>query len=494
MKWGVFLLLTAVLFCNSCKSSDPSANNFCSVADCICNENGEKTSSAMLCKNCMAKILSNNKLAYRFNKVREQLIKMGGVGSTKLTDLNDDVMMTVFDFLSMDDIFNLLEAFPVQSFAAIVRDCFRSRYKDHTVRIDEDLTKYSGINFKSEFKPNGIDVYIDRVPDFLRYFGDLFNSLYLRRPSKLCIHYINKYASNSFRELFIDDAENALQHFTKPWENVDDLSIRIDDHFKMCIMVKSGSLSMAHIFPNIKRLSVTIRQTAVMNFMFCSFPKLEYFSFRYVGNSEEQIMEFFKLNPTIKTLRVFKVDKALIINLGRYLPNLETLILEYHNIELPYNMAIISVKNVQIYAPSTIKADSKLTFPNLEWLQIWCVWDISNVWTDFFKKHTHLTHLRMLNVFQEDDQLIQLLNELQNLKKIEFDGQSYPYDLVTPETISQIIRSHEKLETFNFTRYQSNESKLSNLRGEFENEWNFSADYYQLKDVDHVNLVLERKN
>lgn len=508
-------MLIAMLFCNSSMSSELDPVNICSAADCINNENRD-TSSAIMCKDCIAEILSNDDLALRFYELQSELINernkhaanesqhiqnllgenisesadddadlalVNGVRvrRTKFTDLNVDVLMLIFDELTdAIDTFNLL---------TVVPDCFWIKYKDYDIRINE-WHQFEGINFDNEHK--FVKVSTQGATKLLRYFGNVVQELELTAPSNVTIQLINKYASNSLVKLAIDYArEYTFEEFIKPLEKVEQLFIRT------FTIIRPGPLSLEEIFPNLRRLIARFDHDVDSSFLFRKFEHLEHFHFSHESQSRNELAKkFFELNPHIRSVEFARLNQNLCSIISKRLPNLERLAVSTHSFTIERETKIEQVKHFQItHSNMDLEAGSMalLRFPNLQSIRIGCNNYISNTWTNFFRKHDHVVRLQIMHVF-EHRQLIRLLDELPNLTELILQHSSGVAEPVTPETLSQIIKRHQKLETLKLTGFHFNGNQLDNLREEFQNDWKIVTKEYHQDDHDLVNLLFEKNN
>lgn len=136
MGFRVTFLIVAAIFCGSCMSNDSSANQVrtvgknCSVVECINHGNGD-ISSAILCNDCVAKIVCDKDLALRFYEIQSEMMNKSNVKHTTFSDLNLDCVLMIHDELNLLDKVNFLTAYPVKALIDATKNRFRMEYKDY---------------------------------------------------------------------------------------------------------------------------------------------------------------------------------------------------------------------------------------------------------------------------------------------------------------------------------------------------------------------------
>lgn len=95
----VALLFVASLFCNNLLSSVLSSENLCSAPECISSGNSDP-STAYLCKNCVAKVISSGENLRKFRETQQKLKSTNG--KMKMAHIYPDVLAIIFDELTLE--------------------------------------------------------------------------------------------------------------------------------------------------------------------------------------------------------------------------------------------------------------------------------------------------------------------------------------------------------------------------------------------------------
>lgn len=248
--------------------------------------------------------------------------------SVKLTELNDDVLILLFNNLNMTSLLNLAMASPKLS--PIVEDHVRQKYKDIFVTImDTTNPNRNQIDEPTDIKQ--IFVYsLHMTKTLLKYFGSVLKSLLISQNtindanSTAISQEINKYCSKSLTRLHLGSIkEDTLQQFDTPFENVDQLWFDINkDRLKT-------NLSLPELFPNVKELQVNIWKNADVDFLNIQLPKLQSLHVGFPDQSSifaksfESIKILMRNNPQIESLDLFQYFSYFNVKkINELLPNL----------------------------------------------------------------------------------------------------------------------------------------------------------------------------
>lgn len=499
--YSVILLFVIVLFSANCVSSDQSHDR-CPIAECI-NGGNDDLSSAIICNNCTAKILSDNEAALLLREAqRKAQYKMEqktqhishNAPRTRFTDLNVDVLFCVFD--QMDNItsmMHLVDVLPV--LYSIARDSFQRKYKEYTVHVANDTQP----NLFCDDASKLVYVPMKEAPKLLRMFGNGIRTLSVKHPPTIVSQYINKYTRNSLIKIDMIAIENdTFEHLTNSFSAVQLLSLRDK--------VKGAHLPLNHIFPNIRRLEINsnfvIRKND-LNVLFCDFPhltevKMDLF---YKSGDEEIVNEFYLKNPQIKNLEVIFLTPNLCDLLNNHLTNVDNLTILTHDFKIEHEVTLQHVTHFRIirahldFEPRSLQ----LIMPQLKSLRIGYAKLFSDVWVEFARKHKHLKRLEIHGVYFQSwrsEQLNQVINEFPNLKEITLIHENYANYPLKQEFIKKVIESHEWLRKLNLIAFYFNENELNQIRQYFE-DWTIVTEYQnriRAFELKRVNLWFEKKH
>lgn len=185
------------------------------------------------------------------------------------------------------------------------------------------------------------------------------------------------------------------------------------------------------------------------------------------ATNSENVREFIRKNPTIRSLELGLTDWNLII--CEQLPHLEILTLSNFCIDddrVPEeNVKKFQLTNTHIDFPSI----DKLSMPRLDSLNIGYP-DNSNEWMSFFNRHPQIRHLilkeNINHHFIRHEKISVLTANLINLTHVTIE-------IFTAETddIIEFIENHWNLNKFQFAISYLRIDQERALRERFENEW-----------------------
>lgn len=112
----------------------------------------------------------------------------------------------------------------------------------------------------------------------------------------------------------------------------------------------------------------------------------------------------------------------------------------------------------------------------------------------FIKEHKHLTHLEIESVYERENQLSRVIDELPNLIEITVKHLMGVEDVITMHTIIKIIEKNEKLMRLNLFTLYINEMEFKYLQEKFESDWNVVKHHYQPDKRKYLGLSFEKKD
>lgn len=512
MGLSLILLLIAAIFCNRFTSSDPSVKN-CSVAECI-NSGNTDTSSVIICNSCTLKIISNSGRALKFYELQRAITNENGIDRLKLIDLNEDVLMMIFDQLELVDMMRLCDTYREKILSSIARKNFRSRYNSYKISINGS-GDYSDIETNTTTKK--IKVRSENSLQLFRIFGSEIRRLKITHPSHEMMQYINIFMSDSLVSLWLRHGKHdTLHQFSKPFNMVEDFTFSpysYNEDNDGSNRINADHMPLNQIFPNVRRLSLAIYVDEEIDSMYCEFPHLEHFYFYHP--SEQRIpsilAKFFRINPHIQSINLGYLDQNMGNMLNIHLNNLQNLTVRIHSFNILENTTLDHIKHLKIEQcifwynytsmnnllfPSIQSLDISYTqraLPswkfNIEYVQI-----ASSIWAEFGRRHKNVRRLRIADVLEPDHNIIEWMKEYQNLTEIEIEhGTDYTHRVATT-TIYQIIEMNEKLVKLNLLAFCLSDNELNDLEETLESEWHINTHNYHLNGQDLVDLSFEKRN
>lgn len=484
MKLFLILLFASTLLCANCMSSD-SSNKSCSVVECINNGNSD-LSSAIICNECTAKIVSNSEAASLFREVQQ---KMDNNGRIRIADLHTNALQSIFDHLNITEILSLMKLYPSRNILVATKSMFAQRYKDYSMRIEPE--SQLSISFDDDSKC--IEVSSKKAPKMLRLFGNLINDLDVQFPSSIISKYINKYASNSLKRLQIHSVnEETFKHFTKPLKRVKELLVSFDKYREIHI----GHSSFNQLFPSLRQLALYQLDSIDSSSIVCKYPLLERLEISTETENEERIFEeILSKNAQIKAININSLSKNICKAINTHVPSLENLTIESSLSSVEYKTSFEHVKHLEYNDDQFVSSSNldTMSFPRLVSLQIVYTKEMFDQCPVFFRKHEHLSHLKIKNVEgSESHRLTQLLSELPNLTEITIEHQHYAYQEINFETIDEIITNHPKICAINLLSFPVQENEFNNFEKSVEYNWNITSWASNIGMT--FNLRMERKN
>lgn len=490
MRFKLIIVFVFVLLSANCMSNG-SPHKICSVADCINNAKSD-ISSAILCKVCMAKILSNHHTAILLHEIQW---KMNHINRPNLADLNADVLLLIFDQLDILEIINLIKAYPSKQLTAVARYCFRKRYKDYVVHISTPTSAANKKEIEFDDESKIIHILEKTSAKILRYFGYAIENVRIQYLSTVIVEYLNKYTIDSLKKLtLMSIKKDAFVHLTKPFEKLEELSI----HNK----IADEHRPFNEIFPNIRKFSFRIYSKVDINFLLCEFLRLERFEIYYpfeAGN-EELLEKFVRKNPQLQSLVINQLTPNMCSIINKHAPHLTNLTISTSDLSIKKNTIVEHVQHFRISRHNSGYVSeplNKLTFLRLQSLSVVFLQISSVALKEFCKRHknvSQITDLTLEGVYENQERLYELIRELPSLTEITLQHANIVNYRVIPGTIHAILERCENLTKLNLFAFHFGENESNNLRKQFENNWHIIVEYYRRDDQSFVNLSFDKKN
>lgn len=501
------VLFAIVIFGNSCTSSEHSLNTGCLVAQCINGDNGDLSEllSAILCNNCLTKILSNRDIALRFNDIQQQLKsdEMNNYGHKRLDDLNADVMLLIFDELDFIDILSLIKAH--STLLGIAKNTFWRKYRNYAVTIDahENSVEFRAIR-TIEIEWKSIHAYQFKLgKKLLKQFGDVIERIKIMSSSNsfpaqyrmysMFSQWIHKYASN-LKALDLNRINSGtFIHFDRPIEQVQELSF-ISYGWNNNENIKAA-LPLNQLFPNLRVLLMELHFNLNYSFTLCEYSQLDHLKvhLKHVWKEEEFIDTLLSKNRQIKRLDISTWSQNIYNTINKYLQNLEHLTVTKLNEAV--NATFEQVKHFECHNVDD-EAIAGLSMRNLESLRINYHTRINIYLIPFLKRHQSVRHLMVREMCRgESHRFVQLIGAFSNLVEISIETMadiSVLSYVDVCEFIDQIIERHETIEKLNILFYPE-KNAFNLLHQRYAQNWEFAVDHSQHDCENGVYLSLERK-
>lgn len=461
----VLLICVTVLFCSTCIANDSD----CSTAECINNGN-TNLSTVILCNPCAAKALLNSDSSSRIfqQKLRKK--------QKNLSDVNVDVLLSIFEHLDIMDVLNLVKAKPAPTISAAFEQIFWKTYKDYPVHMSADFSRIKNIHFNNETKQ--IRIPLNKAVKLLRIIGSGIRDLVVSFPSANVSQCINKYAGDSLIKLKIENDENSFVYFKQPFEKLVELSFDYSQYNETI----AEQLPLNQQFPQLRRLTLKTYQRIHSDINFCRFQHLEHLKLNNDYLTDNQTELFLRRNPQIRSLDIEILSQNVANIINRHLLNLENLTVSKITIE--NNTRFEHVKYLMVI--SRAEKIHKLSCPRLESLDMKYEQRVDFVqpWVKFFMNHQMLSNLTIRQSSGDyiNPTLFLLTMNTESLSEINVNISD---EYIWFDTISDLIEMHPKLERLNIWNGYFRQNTLDTIQQSFENDWNIVSS--------ERNVCLERK-
>lgn len=284
------------------------------------------------------------------------------LNSVRLDDLNNDVLLEIFDYMEFEDLFNLADS------NLKFRELISHRYAIHKYRVHEKLIKLDSFFVKSEKIDFGDDIIhvgnTAMLSKFLRNFGHLISRLQIEKnindedKFNLICRQIHNYCSESLTEMSLGYNTGFSILWKHPFKKLTKLHLE-----RLSFGSENNINDLPRIFPSLEKLDfgnfINIHTFKCFN---DHFPHLEYVKFPfYQGNSfyEIKIYErFIEANPQIRNVHIRGYNTLDLLRLAsEKLQNIEFLKLnddlEVYPIDLTaeYPISFNKLKKLDFHGP-----------------------------------------------------------------------------------------------------------------------------------------------
>lgn len=389
---------------------------------------------------------------------------------TKITDVNNDCLVRVFEYLSFDDLLSIAEANKRLRQAAgfVFARAFGTRaiylnvtlsYREGTVEVNDERISINDLKTSLQI---------------LRNFGPWIKKLELAyapftfpQRREEVDRYIMKYCAASLTDLELNAlAENSFKDLRKPFSNVEKVRFNFGTLGKKLTQFNRW-------FPKMRCLELMSNQFADSKCIETSFPSLTELmvgaSTESNGLKHENIVRSLSLNRQLTNLSLRSVsDPTLFQSANEYLPNLESLDITWDlKYSFKFNGKKIHFKNVKKVNMCVFTKDNRIplkipfSFNQLEEFRLQTGSQLNKELTDFITKHPAVSKLSIVPRYQFEYQdiseqlLVKITEALPALKEINFAE----HKLSANQAITFIRRTHS-LEHIHFKISKRSEFKL----------------------------------
>lgn len=415
-----------------------------------------------------------------------------GQHKKQLTELNIDVLTIILDHLNVGDLMNLAEV--NTQFAHLAIEHFRHRHYSE-IRFNDFLPANKGVIPKfEEYTDKSIHIAdFEFAQRMIRHFGPEIKRIHIgysnehQFESSTIAQLINKHCESLTHLHLRYTFDNFFRQFSVPFKAVEELGMEISQENVEC-----GILPFNELFPNLRQLHLIMYETVNFHYIICEFPNLEFLRLTIldiVWQQRDQIEAFLRKNAHIRSVSVYDLPHDHLEIINEFLPKIENFTVGQFFI----GNDTVQFKNVKhfSYICSYYKLSSvaKISFPQLQSLQLKYSSLLANEWFEFFKKHNHMQRVHFEVGRDGIDRMTELIAELTNLLELTIECS----DTIHFKRICGIVDSNKQLVKFRFLPVWISKNDLNSMRQRFENEWHVE-DIRSQYAYGKTGLSFERKN
>lgn len=431
----------------------------------------------------------------------KRMIGYDNSNKTKITDLNVDCLLMIFDCLDVSNLLAIAET--NEPFRLLATDVYKRKYSQKSVDITQHSYKEDIIEYSDSFNIEKFD----QISKLFQFFGHLITKVEIHgirteiktglrhifdRTIEHGIKDILKLVNNrtvDLKELILSGREHdPFKYVDKPFSNVETLSL-----FEIKYNTLSGEhLKFNELFPNVRRLNVNTVYVNEINSLIVPFKQLEHLSI----NSYEIIAigELIKKNSQIRNFTFCHGSIDLMRILCNDLPNLEYLEINFvFPINLMYNGNLIKFETVKhLKINSKLEAEHTVDFPKNIFFEQLEVLDLQlrvgahfpDEWIEFIGRNVHLKKLKLDVWYMFDEHFTSLIGNLPNLVEAFFVLDKR----VTAETIITFLDANEILKKLELLSISKN--IFQKLKIQIEHEWKLTE---EKQEGEYKHILIERK-
>lgn len=243
---------------------------------------------------------------------------MSGIHSIKITDVNQFCLEKIFQYADLEDLLNVANASKCLQLATYSPYARQNATKSIEIslkydRFGEKLVYYDSsnaniINAESKISIRDFKTALQMLRCFGHNFADIsFNYSSTTRKVQRdynIMRYINKYCANSLIKLKLNTGY-ALYAFGEPFPNVESLVLNGPSSSEYC--------NITRIFPNLRRLNLTIDQNnqgciAPAHFSYLSHLQFRLYELKAYDYKNEIIFDFLRENSQLRSFAIESIN------------------------------------------------------------------------------------------------------------------------------------------------------------------------------------------
>lgn len=382
---------------------------------------------------------------------------------TKLTDLDRDCVLLIFDLLAFDDLLHLAQI--NEKFSPLAADVYRRKYSHLPLKIEYRADFEFIVHHKDEILLGDYN----SIMSTMKYFGHVIKSMKfgIDHEPKDWKDRIGNLISMYLSETPVDitferKAYTLLDSITNPLVNVE--TVRFKPNFNE---FETPIPRFGDIFPSVRRLYLNHLNEKDVDKFDIHMPHLQHISFGRF-RKETRFPGVISKNPQIRSISLDEAKLEFLQKTNSLLLQLETLRLEHFKLESE-SIQFENVKTFEIAYGHTL---ANLHFPLLRTLYTEDVLFAEQL--TFLNEHNKLNRLHLKYTQMVDLQFHQLTANLNDLEEVTLEFRS----LWTPQAVStnaiiEFLERHEYVKQFSVLHFP--ERCIAELQERMlskESEWN----------------------
>lgn len=384
-----------------------------------------------------------------------------------ISNLNEDCLLLILDYLNLDDLMNVLQI--NRKFSALAIDEYDRKYSPKMVevgnifkypdelnevfnvadtkidadtieRVNRDLLQRPRKMLDMSEDPYKLNLFdYETILNVFKYFGNQIKWITTRSypwnvawQTQLVGHLISEYSSESLVQVCPFD--RLLEHITKPLINVENVTFFGE-------MAQFPTINFCELFPAVRRLELRSSSDKFRAYIGCHMPHLEHALLEPIKNSSH-LLDFVIKNPQIQSIALISIEPEFIQNVSTLLPQLGTLLISKFTLE----NASIQFENVIAFDTGygSLTSPANLHFPRLRALVTAGTNERFDEYLAFVNEHNHLTHLHLKQFKLGGLHFQQLTANLNDLVEVtlEYDIGAVRTQLIESNAVVEFLRSH----------------------------------------------------
>lgn len=393
----------------------------------------------------------------------------------QFTDLIEDVQYLILYEMNFTELVQMAQT--NNRFNSIAKDVFSHKYRDYSIEIRTIKHGIANCYCDNTFKIILIKE-LQLITNVLRLFGNRIKTLAIVNRfiddnlSTAINKLVNVYASRSVSNLDLSYIkEDTLEQFTEPFSEVQtsNLAVFIEN-------ITGNIMPFNQLFPKLISLSMVLAHDLDYHFIDVTYPYLKHIEIHvheFSDKRKKHIESLFRKNNQIQSVTTWNFPVDYVITINKMFPHLEKLsIRDFEDIH--QTLYFDHVKEFRL-ASFEVGCLNKLLFKNLQSFDMYYDEFFVDEQKQFFKINQNITKLTIeIFSYSIDDNFIQLIDELPNLREIKMQS---IVNSIDPEIITKIIQSHEKLMKAEFSSYRKYDKSAVEYFPELLEQWHVNEEF-----------------